>query len=236
MTELPHALHRATPVELQERIAAERRGRPFLLLRDGDGVQRIVDLGDAPERLTIGRSPSSDVALPWDGEVSRVHASLERLGDEWTLVDDGRSRNGSFIDGARVHGRRRLGDGDLIAVGRTALVFRSPSGRESQRTATSDHPAPPKVSAAQLRVLTALCRPYAAGSFAVPASNRQIADELVIGLETVKSHMSALVEAFALGDLPQHQKRATLAQRALATGMVSLSDLAAPGPQPDDRG
>ena len=224
MSELPHALHRATPAELQERNAAERRGRPFLLLRDGDGAQRIVDLGAAPERLVVGRGASSDVALPWDGEVSRVHASLERLGDEWTFVDDGSSRNGSFIDGTRVHGRRRLRDGDLIVVGRTGLVFRSPTGRESLRTATSEQRVVPKVSGAQLRVLTALCRPYAEGAFAVPASNRQIADELVIGLETVKSHMSALFEAFGLGDLPQHQKRATLAQRALQLGVVPPPD------------
>jgi pSer/pThr/pTyr-binding forkhead associated (FHA) protein len=223
--QLPHALHRATPAELKERIEAERRERPFLLLRDGDDAQRIVDLGAAPERLTIGRGTSSDVALPWDGEVSRVHASLERLGDEWTLLDDGRSHNGSFIDGERVRGRRRLRDGDAILIGRTVIVFRSPTGRESLRTATSSQPpAVPKVSEAQLRVLTALCRPFAESTFAVPASNRQIAEELVIGVETVKTHMSALFEAFSLGALPQHQKRATLAQRGLETGLVSFSE------------
>jgi pSer/pThr/pTyr-binding forkhead associated (FHA) protein len=173
--------------------------------------------------VTIGRGAASDVALPWDAEASRVHASLERIGDEWTLVDDGRSRNGSFVDGERVHGRRRLRDGDAIVIGRTAIVFRSPTERESLRTATSARPAPaPRVSEAQLRVLTALCRPYAESSFAVPASNRQIAEELVIGIETVKTHMSALFEAFALGDLPQHQKRATLAQRARELGVVAL--------------
>jgi pSer/pThr/pTyr-binding forkhead associated (FHA) protein len=222
--ELPHALHHATPAELKARIEAGRRERPFLLFRDGDGVQRIVDLGDAGERLTIGRSASSDVALPWDEEVSRVHASLERVGDEWTLVDDGGSRNGSFVDGERVRGRRRLRDGDAILVGRTVVVFQRPTGRESLRTATSSKPPTvPKVSEAQQRVLTALCRPYKEGAFAVPASNRQIAEELTIGVETVKSHMSALFEAFSLGDLPQHQKRATLAQRALETGLVPLA-------------
>jgi len=224
--ELPHALHRATPAELKERLAAERRGAPFLLFRDGDGVQRLHDLADAPERLTIGRSATNGVALTWDGEVSRVHASLERLGDEWTLVDDGRSHNGSFLDGERVHGRTRLRNGDTISLGRTVIVFRSPSGRESLQTATSRNRAAPVVSEAQRRVLVALCRPYADSSFAVPASNRQIADELVLGVETIKTHMRALFDAFSLGELPQHQKRAALAQLALQTGLITPPDLA----------
>ena len=222
--EFPNALHRATPAELKARIEAERTQRPFLLFRDGDDAQRILDLGDAPERLTIGRSATSDVALPWDVEVSRLHASLERVGDEWTLVDDGLSHNGSYIDGVRVHGRSRLRDGDSIGVGRTIVVFRSPSGRESLRTATSLQRSGPNITDAQRRVLVALCRPYVATSFAVPPSNRQIADELIIGIETVKTHMRALFDAFALGELPQHQKRAALAQRALESGLVSPQD------------
>ena len=224
--ELPHALHRATPAELKERIEAERRERPFLLYRDGDAAQQILELGDATERLTIGRSATNDLALPWDGEVSRVHASLERLGDEWTLVDDGRSRNGSFLDGERVNGRTRLRDGDAMLFGRTIVVFRSPTGRESLRTATSVRRATPSITDAQRRVLVALCRPYADSSFAVPASNKQIADELVLGVETIKTHMRALFDAFDLGDLPQHHKRAALAQRALQSGVVSPQDLA----------
>ena len=225
--DLPHALHRATPAELKERIEAERRMRPFLLFRDGDGAQRILGLGDVPERVTIGRGASNFVALPWDAEVSRVHASIERMGGEWTFVDAG-SHNGSYIDGVRVHERTRLRDGDAIAVGRTCVVFRSPTGRESLRTATSRQNAMPEITNAQRRVLVALCRPYADSSFAVPASNRQIADELVLGVETIKTHMRALFDAFSLGELPQHQKRAALAQQALETGRVAPRDVAPP--------
>ena len=223
--DLPHALHRATPAELKERIEAERRGRPFLLYRDGDDTQQILDLGGDVERLSIGRSPPNDLALGWDSEVSRVHASIERLGDEWTLVDDGRSRNGTYLDGERVVGRTRLRDGDAIGLGRTIVVFRSPTGRESLRTATSQQRAAPSITDAQRRVLLALCRPYADSSYAVPASNKQIADELVLGVETIKTHMRALFDAFELGDLPQHHKRAALAQRALDSGLVSARDL-----------
>jgi hypothetical protein len=191
--ELPHALHQATAVELKERIEAERRQRPFLLFRDADGRQRIVDLGDAPARL----------------------------------IDDGRSHNGSFIDGERVHGRTRLRDGDAIGLGRTFIVFRSPAGRESLRTATSQQHVVPAITAAQRRVLVALCRPYEDSSFAAPASNRQIAGELVIGIETVKTHMSSLFEAFSLRDLPQYRKRTALAQRAIEIGLVTPRPTAA---------
>lgn len=218
--EFPHALHRATPAELKERLEAERRGVPFLLYRDGEGAQRILDLGAAQTRLTIGRSAASGLALSWDSEVSRVHASVERIDEEWTFVEDGSSRNGSFIDGERVRGRRRLRDGDAIKLGRSVIVFRSPSGRESLRTMTSQQHVVPLITDAQQRVLTALCRPYAASAFAVPPSNRQIADELVIGVETVKTHMRALFDAFDLGSLPQHQKRAALAQRAIEVGLA----------------
>jgi pSer/pThr/pTyr-binding forkhead associated (FHA) protein len=221
--ELPHALHRATPEELVQRNAAERRRRPFLLYRDGDGAQRIVDLDAVPERLTIGRSESNGVALEWDAEVSRVHATLERLGDEWTLVDDGLSHNGSFIDGERVR-RRRLRDGDEITMGRTVVVFFSPTGGETLRTATSQQRSMPVVTKAQHKVLVALCRPYATSSYAVPASNRQIADELVLGVETIKTHMKALFDAFELGAVPGDRKRTALAQLALQTGLVGPRD------------
>jgi hypothetical protein len=89
--------HASTPRELGERIAAERSGGAFLVFRDGDGVQVIVPLDAQPDRVTIGRRPSNTIALDWDSEVSRVHAELERTGEEWTVLDDGLSHNGTFV-------------------------------------------------------------------------------------------------------------------------------------------
>jgi len=105
---------------------AERRGDPYLLYRDGHGDERVLSLSDAWDRVTIGRGVGSDLPLPWDGEVSRVHAELLRLGDDWVVVDDGLSRNGTFLGGDRVAGRRRLVDGDELRVGSTAIRFRDP--------------------------------------------------------------------------------------------------------------
>ena len=83
----------------------------------------------------------------------------------------------------------------------------------------------PPVTAAQRRVLIALCRPFATGTFATPPSNRELAGELCLSVDTVKLHLRVLFEAFGLAALPQHQKRATLARVALERGAVSRHEL-----------
>jgi predicted ArsR family transcriptional regulator len=82
------------------------------------------------------------------------------------------------------------------------------------------------VSEAQRKVLIALCRPYkASGAFAVPATNQDIAGELVLSVEAVKTHLRALFAKFGVEGLPQNQKRAKLIERAFQTGVVSERDL-----------
>src|SRR4051812_11506424 len=106
---------------------AERAGEPFLVLRDGDGVQRIVVLGSERAQAVIGRTADSEVAIEWDDRVSRTHAKLERVGREWSVEDDGLSRNGTFVNEERVRGPRRLRDGDMLRPGHTTIVFRAPA-------------------------------------------------------------------------------------------------------------
>ena len=118
--------HASTPSELQERLAAERSDAPFVELRDGDGIQHLIPLSG--ERLTVGRSPApAGSPLPWDAQVSRSHASLECIDGVWTLLDDGRSTNGTFVNEERVQGRRTLRHLDVIRVGATRLRFHDPS-------------------------------------------------------------------------------------------------------------
>ena len=218
-------LHTASPSELKQRLEAERQGKPFLVYRDGDGVQCIFSLGPSA-RLTVGRRPANDLALSFDANVSGVHGAFERTGGEWTIVDDGLSRNGSYLNGERILGHRRLRDGDLIRLGATVLVYRAP-GEDPYPTAVLDTAgASPSLSATQRRVLVALCRPCkgAVGPSA-PASNREIADELHLSVEAVKAHLRALFSKFSVPDLPHNRKRLRLVAEAFSTGAISPREL-----------
>ncbi len=222
----PLAPHAATPAELRERIEAERAGDPFLVYRDGDGAQRLFVLAPGAQRVTIGRSSGNDLALGWDTEVSRLHAELERLGDEWTVADDGLSRNGSFVNGQRISGRHRLRDGDVVRVGRTQIAHRVPDPEDSRPTAAAgSQPELPSLTPTQRSVLTALVRPYKDAELATPATNQQIADELYLSVDAVKAHLRTLFGYFGIEHLPQNQKRSYLAMRALQDGVVSRRDL-----------
>jgi hypothetical protein len=208
----------SSPAEVKARLDAERRGGPFLLYRDGGGSQVIVFL-DGP--VTVGRRAEREVSLPWDTEVSRLHAEIEPVGSDWLVVDDGLSRNGTFVNGDRVSGRRRLRDGDRLVFGETPVVFRAPADAEAESTAAiSLGSADVMLSEGQRRVLVALCRPLKDSAYAAPATNKDIADEVHLSVDAVKAHLRVLFERFGLDDLPQNQKRARLAAVALVDGVV----------------
>ncbi|MBS1879758.1 MAG: FHA domain-containing protein [Actinobacteria bacterium] len=217
----------ASAPELKAQIEAERGGRPFLVFRDGEGGQRIVAVEPGAGELWVGRGDSADVRLGWDGEVSALHAQIEVVRDECTLVDDGLSRNGSFVNEERVHGRRHLRDGDTMRFGQTAVVYRRPGeGVPESTVIAGEVSAAATVSPAQRRVLVALCRPYKDGAdFATPATNGEIGAELHLSVDAVKTHLRALFEKLDVGALPQNQKRVALAERALQTGIVQRREL-----------
>ncbi len=198
----------------------------FLVYRDADGAQRIVEL-EGRARVTIGRRTENDIALPWDSEVSRLHAVVEPVAGEWILVDDGLSANGTFVGLERVQGRRRLRDGEAIRCGRTVIAFRDPTDGPFGATSKGDELAQvARISEAQHRVLVALCRPYRDDpAYATPPTNQQIADELYLSLDAVKTHLRVLFAKFGLEHLPQNAKRAQLVQAAMRTGLVSERDL-----------
>lgn len=210
--------------DVQALIAAERGGQPFLTGRAEDGTQVIFLLPRDKWRLTVGRKPESDIAIGWDVEVSRAHALLEQVGDQWTLVDDGLSSNGSYVNGQRVVGRQRLRQGDRLCFGTTQLLFRDPGPPESEATRRDVRSTAMPLTPTQHKVLVALCRPLNDATSALPATNKQIADEVFLSVDAVKAQLRLLFERFGLGELAQNEKRVRLAQHAFGAGAVSPRD------------
>ncbi len=94
------------------------------------------------ERLTVGTLASNDVVVDADG-VSRLHAVFERFGDSWCLRDLG-SRNGTFVNGARIIGDHVLHAGDEVLLGRLRLVFRGPAGGVETAAVAQPPPLTPR--------------------------------------------------------------------------------------------
>jgi pSer/pThr/pTyr-binding forkhead associated (FHA) protein len=224
MPSLPRA---TTPRELQRVLAAERTGVPFLLYRDGDDELCIGAL-DAAAVVTVGRDQANGVALAWDAGVSQLHAELLPRGGGWVIADDGLSRNGTFVNSERVLGRRRLRPGDLIRIGHTTLAFREGSDEEigSETAPLTTAGGYVDVTDAQRRVLVSLCRQYVDGTpQPLPATNQAIAEELFLSVEAVKTHLRELYRRFGYEDLPQNEKRARLAHRAVEVGFATARGL-----------
>ena len=197
-----------------------------LFYRDAEGSLQVLSL-ESLTSVTIGRDSGCDLRIRWDESVSRVHAELVRVGLHWAVVDDGLSRNGTFLNGQRVSGRRRLHDGDTLVLGDTSFSFRDVRAGTSQLTSVqAEVLTTASLSPTQRSILTALCRPYRNQStFATPASNLEIAGELFLSVDAVKTQLRTLFQKFHIEDLPQNQKRAKLVERAFALGLVTQRDL-----------
>ncbi len=84
---------------------------------DGGRVEFALDR-DAHE---VGRD--EDVAIRVDEPlVSRRHASIQKRGEGWVVVDLG-STNFTRVNGQRVRRERELEHGDELSFGRARFVF-----------------------------------------------------------------------------------------------------------------
>lgn len=75
--------------------------------------------------LVLGRDPGCDIVLEGSG-VSRRHAQFVLSNGEYALEDLG-SKNGTWVNGARLVDSVALSDGDSIMVGDQNLLFRLPN-------------------------------------------------------------------------------------------------------------
>jgi pSer/pThr/pTyr-binding forkhead associated (FHA) protein len=154
------------------------------LLHFETGARAGEDIDLEGDEVAIGRSRQSALVLP-DPKVSRAHALLRHHPDAWVVEDLG-SKNGTWVNGRRISGPTRLQHGDMVQVGDHRAAFVSPGDVPDEPTLAGEEGGlgPDDFTDRELATL----RGIAAGM-----SNRQIADELVVSLRTVKAYVTALL-------------------------------------------
>ena len=98
----------------------KRRGwatqRPRLVVVDGAGKGDTVPLQG---EIVVGRAADATLDVN-DDYASGHHARFYRDGQSWIVADMG-STNGTIVNGLRIARPTRVGDGDIVRVGRTNL-------------------------------------------------------------------------------------------------------------------
>src|SRR4030042_1791979 len=84
------------------------------------------------KEIRIGRSKEADLLLP-DPSVSRIHARIFRVGDQYFLSDS--SRNGTYVDGKRIS-QVQLEGGLSFRIGPYHILF----SREGRSHSSSEPP------------------------------------------------------------------------------------------------
>jgi DNA-binding CsgD family transcriptional regulator len=183
----------------------------------------IIDLDNAGRELAVTRASASGVA---PAPAQRVpHARLGRFGGAWVVSNFGRLQDGASLNGRPLRGSARLQDRDTLEFCGVAVMFTTRGeGPNPGPGKDAYDAAPPAVSAAEQRVLEALARPWiAGGGLAGPATNAEVAAELVLSVHTVKSHMRKLFGKFELGEIARSRKRMALVEAAFRTGLIGAS-------------
>ena len=72
------------------------------------------------ENLTVGRADDNAVPMPDDTFISTHHATFQnREGALWIV--DLNSTNGTFVNGQKVSGEKKLRSGDRVQLGSTVM-------------------------------------------------------------------------------------------------------------------
>ena len=113
-----------------------RAGEPLVF-----NVEKIVGLKNPfAMGITVGRVETNDVVVD-DASVSRFHAWFQHDDKAATwFVTDAESKNGTFVDGARLDPKKRtkLKDGGTVRFGEASMRFMLPESFEAWLKTLSD--------------------------------------------------------------------------------------------------
>jgi pSer/pThr/pTyr-binding forkhead associated (FHA) protein len=108
------------PSQLAGEAPASPGGRLVVVESKALAGGRSFEAGPVP--VTIGRADENTIALAGDEFASAHHARIE-AGRDGVWILDLNSTNGTFVNGARLDGRRKLREGDVVQIGDTELRF-----------------------------------------------------------------------------------------------------------------
>jgi pSer/pThr/pTyr-binding forkhead associated (FHA) protein len=148
----------------------ELKGALRILLPTGD----IFDRELSQAETQIGKGPRNDIVIS-DPAVSTTHAIIKSENGSYTISDLG-SRNGTFVNGERLSGPRKLQHGDVVGLGLSKLTFRL-----SQQGDTG-------------AILTADIGPAAALKEPVAVTEQMLADAIVKANLTTPQDLDRLLE------------------------------------------
>ncbi len=112
---------------------------PFLLSQSEGDVEQRINLHD--EMIVIGRHPDCSIVID-DPSVSRRHAQIVQKNGKY-LLEDLKSRNGTFLNRRMIQQSTRLLNGDQIRVCDAVFTFYlDESFRASHRGKTQENPPP----------------------------------------------------------------------------------------------
>jgi hypothetical protein len=191
---------------------------------------RVEDNGETAflsgEVTTVGRGQGADIRLT-DPSVSRLHAELVRRGPYVYVVDLGLSRNGTRVNGRPI-ARRVLAEGDVLSFGSARCRIGGLPAEELDEDVDVRRAAAPELTRRELDVLSSLCQPALSDeAFAMPATSREIASDLVVTEAAVKQHLLRLYQKFRVPEGPNRRTR--LANEVVALGLVRPMPLAETG-------
>jgi predicted component of type VI protein secretion system len=119
-----------------------------IVIEDEAGTRSIVPF---ETELVLGRDAGAGWRLG-ERNVSRRHARFLKTGST-VYVEDLGSRNGTFVNGERTLGRRRIRPGDLVAIGDYEVLV-LPDGLEAQGPVPDLPPPLPSPSYPDLAAVT----------------------------------------------------------------------------------
>lgn len=150
----------------------KRDNKPVLIVLDGKYANQHWTIEN--DSITLGREEGCDIVIP-ERQISRQHIRVYKEGNSY-YIEDLESKNGTWVNGQRVEGRRELFDSDEINValavklqfigsGATApLPFEPPDSlggrlridREARRVFVNNIELDPPLSLPQYRLIELL--------------------------------------------------------------------------------